>query len=63
MHKLISRDSGRPHLRLVIKDKKDKHIDFITDPIDVAARHTQPCANTWNAYNPDFGENVVKYVK
>ena len=58
-HKLANVDSELPPLRLVFKKEKEGTTHFITAPIEVAMLHSEPWANTWNAYHADFDELIV----
>ena len=60
-HKIISRDAALPPLRLAFKDKTEEHITYVTEPRQVAARHTEPWAKQWRAFDKNFQNNIVKF--
>ena len=62
-HKIVSRDSALPPLRLVFKDKTKDHVTYITEHIQVAARHTDPWAKQWKAYDREFNKTVINFFK
>ena len=62
-HKIVSRDAGLPPLRMVFKDKTKDHITYVTEPIQVAARHTEPWTTQWRAYDRNFERDVIGFFK
>ena len=54
-------DTALPPLALTIRRKNDNgENEFIADPIQVAKIHSDPWANEWGAYDPDFQINFAK---
>ena len=62
-HKITAVDGALPPLRLVIEEKTKEGKTYITAPIKVAEKLTEPWANTWCANSPSYQEKVVKYFK
>ena len=49
-------------LRLTFREKdKQGEVQYITDPIKVASKHTDSWCGTWGAYDESFEDNVIKY--
>ena len=59
-HKKTAVDSALPPLRLVIEEKTKEGKKYITAPIEVAAKHTEPWAQVWRVSCPDYNGNVVE---
>ena len=62
-HRLTRIDNELPPLRFVFKEEKDGTTHFSTDPIEVAILHSLPWAETWKAYDKNFGNDVVQEFK
>ena len=60
-HNIVSRDAALPPLRLAFKDKTGEHVTYVTEPRQVAARHTEPWAKQWRAYDSTFQKEVVGF--
>ena len=55
-------DHALPPLRLTFREKdKQGEVQYITDPIKVASKHTDSWCGTWGAYDESFEDNVIKY--
>jgi len=59
-HKITAVDSALPPLRLVVEEETKEGKNFITAPIKVAEKHTEPWAKTWCADDPSYQKKVVK---
>ena len=59
-HKIVSRDSALPPLRLCFKLRVNGEISYATDPIKVAELYTKPWCEEWKAYDKHFNNNIVK---
>ena len=62
-HKMVSIGSALAPPRLCFEDKAGEHTTFVTDPTQVAARHTETWSKTWNAFDANFSTKVVQIFK
>ena len=62
-HKLAKADSALPPLRLVFKEVKSGETTFITEPREVAIRHSKPWETIWNANDIHFDSTVVPFFR
>ena len=61
-HKRTAIDHALPPLRLTFREKdKQGEVQYITDPIKFASKHTDSWCGTWVAYDESFEDNVIKY--
>ena len=52
-------DAALPPLRLVIEEKSKEGKTYITAPIEVATKHTEPWAKQWKADSPEYYKVVA----
>ena len=62
-HKIVSRDAAFPPLRPEFNDKTGEHVTYVTEPKQVASRHTGPWAKQWRAYDRNFDRDVIGFFK
>ena len=62
-HTFANVDSEIQPPRLILKKQKEGRPHFIADPVEVAMLHTEPWAETWKAYSPDFDKVVAPCVR
>ena len=62
-HKMTAVDHSLPPLRLIFEEKSETGKVFITDPIQVAAKHTIPWCSIWGAYDAKTQQVNAEFFK